>query len=73
MELYTLLREFADSWMMLALFAVFIIVVFWAFRPGSRKAHDEAANSIFRHDKKPAAADEVRQRRTASGSQSEEA
>lgn len=60
MELYTLLREFADSWMMLALFVIFIIVGLWAWRPGSRAIHDEAAMSIFRNDKKPADAQEVR-------------
>lgn len=57
MELYTLLREFADSWALLVLFSIFIGVVFWAFRPGSRSVHDDAANSIFRNDKKPAVGD----------------
>lgn len=74
MEIYTLLREFADSWMMLALFAIFIIVGFWAWRPGSRKIHDEAAMSIFRNDKKPADEQEVRLDRRALGhAQAEEA
>jgi cytochrome c oxidase cbb3-type subunit 4 len=54
MELYSLLREFADSWALLVLFVVFVGVVFWAFRPGSRGLHDDAANSIFRNDTKPA-------------------
>lgn len=53
METYTLLREFADSWMLLLLTVFFLIVVFWAFRPGSRSLHDDAASSIFRHDKQP--------------------
>ncbi len=55
MELYSLLREFADSWALLMLFAVFLGVILWVLRPGSRKLHDDAANSIFRNDKKPAA------------------
>ena len=55
MELYSLLREFADSWALLMLFAVFQGVILWVLRPGSRKLHDDAANSIFRNDKKPAA------------------
>ncbi|MGB3279272.1 MAG: cbb3-type cytochrome c oxidase subunit 3 [Pseudorhodobacter sp.] len=55
METYSLLREFADSWMLVFLSAVFMVVVFWAFRPGSRAIHDDAAASIFRHDDKPAA------------------
>lgn len=54
MELYTLMREFADSWAMLAIFLVFVVVVAWAFRPGSRPIHDDIAMSIFRNDKKPA-------------------
>jgi cytochrome c oxidase cbb3-type subunit 4 len=53
METYSLLREFADSWMLLFLTAVFVLVVLWAFRPGSRRVHDEVAASIFRHDDKP--------------------
>ncbi|NBD30987.1 MAG: CcoQ/FixQ family Cbb3-type cytochrome c oxidase assembly chaperone [Alphaproteobacteria bacterium] len=54
METYTFLRQFADSWMLLALFIFFIGTWFWAFRPGSRRVHDEAANSIFRHEDAPA-------------------
>jgi len=56
MELYTLLREFADSWMLLFLTAVFLVVVYWAFRPGSRAMHQDTAASIFRNEDKPAAA-----------------
>jgi cytochrome c oxidase cbb3-type subunit 4 len=54
METYSLLREFADSWMLLFLTAVFVSVIFWAFRPGSRRTHDDIAASIFRNDDKPA-------------------
>ncbi|MDT8857194.1 cbb3-type cytochrome c oxidase subunit 3 [Paracoccaceae bacterium Fryx2] len=56
METYSLLREFADSWMLLALTVFFVGVVVWAFRPGSRKVHTEVANSIFRNEDKPACA-----------------
>ena len=55
METYSLLREFADSWMLLFLFVFFIGIVFWAFRPGSRDAHKDSADIPFRHEKKPAA------------------
>ncbi|MBU3029575.1 cbb3-type cytochrome c oxidase subunit 3 [Paracoccus marinaquae] len=58
MELYSLLREFADSWALLALTLFFLGVVLFAFRPGSRKLQREAAESIFRHENRPAAADE---------------
>lgn len=53
MATYTLLRAFADSWMLLALTLFFAGVVVWVFRPGSRAAHREAANLIFRNDRKP--------------------
>jgi cytochrome c oxidase cbb3-type subunit 4 len=56
METYSLLREFADSWMLLFLTLVFTGVVLWAWRPGSRSKHDDAANSIFRNVEKPAKA-----------------
>lgn len=54
MENYTLLREFADSWVLLALTAFFVGTIVWAFRPGSRPVHDAAATSIFRNEEKPA-------------------
>lgn len=54
METYSLLRHFADSWALVALTAVFVGVIFWAMRPGSRPLHDAAAESIFRNDTKPA-------------------
>lgn len=54
MEIYTLLREFADSWMLLFLFTFFMMVVFWAFRPGSTKAYEDTASIPFRHVDAPA-------------------
>lgn len=54
METYTFLRHFADSWMLVAMTVFFLGVVAFVLRPGSRKAHDEAANSIFRNDSRPA-------------------
>lgn len=53
MEKYSFLREFADSWMLLALTLFFLAVVVWVFRPGAKAAHQEAASVIFRHDKEP--------------------
>ncbi|MCV2867651.1 cbb3-type cytochrome c oxidase subunit 3 [Defluviimonas sp. WL0002] len=54
MDVYSLFREFADSWALLALVLVFVGVVIWAFRPGSRKIHDDVANIPFRHEDRPA-------------------
>ncbi len=55
MDTYSLMREFADSWALLALFLLFLGIIVWAFRPGSRAVHNDIANSIFRNDTKPAA------------------
>ena len=54
MDTYSLLREFADSWMLLSLFVFFIFVLVWAFRPGSRSTHQVAATAIFRNESRPA-------------------
>ncbi|HEX9857784.1 MAG TPA: cbb3-type cytochrome c oxidase subunit 3 [Paracoccaceae bacterium] len=54
MDTYSVLRAFADSWMLLLMTALFVGVVLFAFRPGSRKAQNEAANSIFRNETRPA-------------------
>ena len=54
METYSLLRQFADSWALLALTLVFMGVILWAWRPGSRPLHDDAARSIFRNETQPA-------------------
>jgi cytochrome c oxidase cbb3-type subunit IV len=58
METYTWLRTFADSWHLLFMTLFFLGVILWAFRPGSRKVHDETATMIFRNDDKPAAAED---------------
>jgi cytochrome c oxidase cbb3-type subunit 4 len=61
METYSLLREFADSWMLLLLFTVFVAVVVWVFRPGSNATHRDTADIPFRHDDKPAPTKEAGQ------------
>ncbi len=50
---YTALRHFADSWGLVLMVVVFLAVVVWVFRPGARKAQDEAANQIFRNEDAP--------------------
>ena len=57
MELYTLLRHFADSWMLLALFLFFVGVILWVIRPGSTKTYRDTANIPFRHENAPAKAE----------------
>lgn len=51
---YHILREIADSWVLLAMFLFFAGAILWSFRPGSRVAHLESATSIFRNDDHPA-------------------
>lgn len=57
---YHILREIADSWVLLALFAFFVGAVLWAFRPGSRQTHRDSANIPFRHDDRPITSKEKR-------------
>ncbi len=54
METYSFLREFADSWMLMVLFAFFIGVILFVFRPGSSKIDRDIAEIPFRHEDKPA-------------------
>jgi cytochrome c oxidase cbb3-type subunit 4 len=55
MDKYSLLREIADSWVLLAMFVFFVGVIIWAFRPGSRKTHEDTANIPFRNEDRPGA------------------
>ena len=50
METYTALREFADSWALLAMTIFFVGVVIFAFRPGSRQLADDAAHIPLKDD-----------------------
>ena len=55
MDTYSLLREIADSWVLLALFAFFIGACIWAFRPGSRDTHRDCSDIPFQNEDRPAA------------------
>ncbi|MDK8871575.1 cbb3-type cytochrome c oxidase subunit 3 [Paracoccus sp. SSJ] len=58
MDRYSFLRELADSWVLLLLVVFFLGTIVFAFRPGSRLLHRDAAESIFRNETKPASAGE---------------
>ena len=58
MDTYSLLREIADSWVLLALFTFFIGAVLWAFRPGSREVHRDSANIPFQYEDAPKSGDD---------------
>lgn len=53
MHVYSIMREFADSWALLGLVLVFLCIIAWAYRPGSRKVHDDTADIPFRNEDKP--------------------
>jgi len=44
---YELLRHLADSWGLLTMFAVFVVLAAWPFRPGAKDRNDAAAAMIF--------------------------
>ena len=48
--MYDFLRELADSWALLALTLIFLGIVVWAFRPGSRELLKDIANIPLRND-----------------------
>jgi len=50
MDTYSILRQLADSWVLLVMFAFFVGVVIWAFRPGSTKTYDQIANIPLKGD-----------------------
>jgi len=52
MSTYDIMRHFADSWALLALTAIFIFVMLFIFRPGSRAQYDHAARIPLDDDSK---------------------
>jgi cytochrome c oxidase cbb3-type subunit IV len=48
---YETLRQMADSWGLLYLFIVFIGVIIFTFRPGTKKQAADIAQIPFREDK----------------------
>ena len=47
---YSLFREFADSWGLLYLVLLFVGVILFTFRPGSRRLADKIARIPFKED-----------------------
>jgi len=50
MDTYSILREFADSWFLIAMFAFFLGACIFAFWPSLRGAREDAANIPLRDD-----------------------
>lgn len=53
MDTYTLLRQLADSWVLLAMFGFFASVAVWAFLPSQRRAREDASLIPFRNEDAP--------------------
>jgi cytochrome c oxidase cbb3-type subunit 4 len=49
-DTYSILRELADSWVLLALVLFYLGAILWAFRPGSRETHDDIAQIPLRNE-----------------------
>ena len=50
MDTYSLLREIADSWVLLAMFLFFVGVAVWAFLPSQNAARRDASMIPFRDE-----------------------
>ncbi|RVU38149.1 cbb3-type cytochrome c oxidase subunit 3 [Hwanghaeella grinnelliae] len=48
---YETVRHAADSWGLVYLFVLFVGVIAYTFRPGGKKAADDAANIPLKEDK----------------------
>ena len=53
MDTYSILRQIADSWGLLAMLIFFIGAVLYTLRPGSKAMHDDIAQIPFRNDDLP--------------------
>ena len=53
METYSILRQFADSWGLLAMVIFFVGVILYALRPGAKakKLYDDSAQIPFRNER----------------------
>ncbi len=51
MDTYSILRQIADSRGLLAMVLIFVGIVIYAFRRGSKKVQDDSAQIPFRNDR----------------------
>jgi cytochrome c oxidase cbb3-type subunit 4 len=49
-SLYDTLRHLADSWGLIAMAMIFLVLAAWPFRPGAQDRNRAAANLIFDED-----------------------
>ena len=48
--MYTFLRMLADSWGMLSMLLIFLGIIVWAFRPGTKKLYKDISDIPLRND-----------------------
>ncbi|PWK60221.1 cbb3-type cytochrome c oxidase subunit 3 [Roseicyclus mahoneyensis] len=58
-DTYTILQVIARSWGAMFMLLVFLGVILFTLRPGSRSVHRDIANIPFRHDDRPASDDDA--------------
>ncbi|GLQ36285.1 cytochrome-c oxidase [Amylibacter marinus] len=51
MDTYSIFREFADSWGLLAMMGFFVGAVLMVLRPSARRMHQDAAEIPLRDDR----------------------
>jgi cytochrome c oxidase cbb3-type subunit 4 len=56
---YDQFRYLADSWGLVLMCVLFLVLVGWTFRKGSARRLDEAANMIFNDDSRDGADDQA--------------
>ena len=47
---YETFRHFSDSWGLVYMFAVFVVVVLFVFRPGTKEHYDDAGDIPLKRD-----------------------
>ncbi|MCT4682791.1 MAG: cbb3-type cytochrome c oxidase subunit 3 [Roseicyclus sp.] len=58
-DTYTVLQVIARSWGAMFMLLVFLGVILFTLRPGSRKVHRDTANIPFRYDDRPLGDDDA--------------
>ncbi len=53
-----LLQAAIGKWSLIFFGLFFLFVIFWVFRPGSKKVYQDTASIPFRHENKPIVNDE---------------
>ncbi len=50
MSFYEIFRHFADSYGLVLIFGLYLLLCLWHFRPGAQRHVDMAKHSIFKED-----------------------